>query len=423
MVQEDIAFTTFDGDTITKNELRTELIEEYVAASYDEVSKVTDFTTGSEALHLSDVAAGKLLEFIQMIDNNYLMAMIHTMVGEFLDNHGDMVGCHRIASGPSTGEVTFTRLDTDDTSTEIIIPDGVQVATDDAISFLVDTDEETVSIPIGATSVTVECICEQEGGYTNVDPHTIIHVFDDNLGNKVSVDNISKFTGGTDIEDDDTYRNRILLAPGEAPAGTEAWHNNVALTLDSIHDVSVNRPGVGSEYDLEICYNPVNREDTVIDENTGVTVLKATYDIEGLFNLPEYHVVGINILFTLSTLYTVLESNSSTIEYYYAILTKQGYNLDDLKPAIINKIIEFNQDALVDIEFNPGNLASLIENEVTGIASCRIVAYDVNNDSWSEVVSPIEVPHNQVYHVDIPDNEYIEELQFNLDITPADEGD
>ena len=192
MVEEDIEFETFDGDTITKSEIRDDIINMYLQASLDGMTQINDFTIGSEAYHLADVMASFILEHRELIDLNYRMSMIHTCEGEFLDNFGDMVGVHRRGSSPSVGVVTFTRLGTD-TSSQIVIADGSQVATDDAISFVVDNDGEDLMIESGGVSVDAPVICEQEGAYTNVLPNTVTLVMGD-LGNRVSCTNEEQFT-------------------------------------------------------------------------------------------------------------------------------------------------------------------------------------------------------------------------------------
>ena len=136
MVEEDIEITTFDGETITKSEYRDKIINMYVEASYEGLTKITDFTIGSEAYHLADIMASLMLEQRENTDNNYKMSMIHFAAGEFLDNFGDVAGIHRIAASPSTGEVVFTLKEAK--TEDITIPDGTVVATDDAISFILD---------------------------------------------------------------------------------------------------------------------------------------------------------------------------------------------------------------------------------------------------------------------------------------------
>ena len=92
MVEEDIEYITFDGDTITKSNIRDEIINKYISANFDGLTKITDFNIGSEAYHLADVMASYILEHRELIDLNYRMSMIHYAEGEFLDNFGDMLG-------------------------------------------------------------------------------------------------------------------------------------------------------------------------------------------------------------------------------------------------------------------------------------------------------------------------------------------
>ena len=108
MVEQDVEFITFDGDTITKSDYRNDIIDHYIQSNYDGLTKITDFNVGSEAYHLADLMASLMLEHREDIDSNYRMSMIHYAEGEFLDNFGDMAGVHREQSSPSVGEVTFT---------------------------------------------------------------------------------------------------------------------------------------------------------------------------------------------------------------------------------------------------------------------------------------------------------------------------
>jgi len=402
MVEEDIEFVTFDGDVLTKSDFRDEIINKYISANMDGLTKITDFTIGSEAYHLADVMASFILEHRELIDTNYRMSMIHTAEGEFLDNYGDMVGVHRIGSSPSVGEVSFTRLGTD-TTQSIIIADGSQVSTDDAISFIVDNDGEDIVLEAGATSVTAPVICEQEGAYTNVLANTVTLVMGD-LGNLVSCTNAAAMINGADIETDDDYRARILLSPYEVPTGTLAWYENVALTLDSIHDVKVYKGTTLGDADVNIIYNPVDWTATASAET----------DLTQLFSMKEYDIVGVTLDYGLADRETVLANSDN---YLFAVLVENNYTLSNLKSSIVEKITQFNKDAMISVEFNPSTLASIIENEITGINSCRIVQYDAVNQTYTEIVEPVSMEDSEVYQVDLTSiNDRIVALRFNLDI-------
>ncbi len=425
MVEEDIEFITFDGDSITKSDYRDEIINKYISAHLDGMTKITDFTIGSEAYHLADVMASFILEHREMIDTNYRMSMIHTAEGEFLDNFGDMAGVHRYGSSPSVGEVTFTRLGTD-TSQSIVIADGTRVSTEDAISFIVDNDGEDLVLESGLVSIASNVICEQEGQYTNVLADTVVLVIGD-LGSLVGVNNNGAFTGGADIEEDDDYRNRILLSPYQVPAGTLGWYENCSLTCESVHDVLVEKGQTLLDADIIITFHPIDWEDTVVREDINDynqsndyedpltnTMLKARADLVDLFQMKEYDAAGIRMGYNLADPTPVLNGTGS-IDYYFAVLLGANYTLDMVKDKIIEKITQFNAAALIGVEFNPSSISAIIENEVTGVTSCRIVKKE--GGSYTEVVEPVNMETHELYQIDLTGIEdRIKLLQFNLDI-------
>lgn len=429
MVEEDIELVTFDGDTITKSDYRDEIIEDYVQANYDGLTKITDFTIGSEAYHLADLMARMKLEIKEQIDLNYQMLMIHTAVGEFLDNYGDMAGIHRKGSSPSTGTVTFTRLSSS-TVSPIIIPDGSIVSTDDAISFIVDNDGEDLVIPSGETSCTAEVLCEQDGEFTNVEPGTIVLVMG-GLGNMVSVTNSERMVDGADIEDDDEYRARILSAPNEVPTGSLMWYENVCNQLSCVHDVTVRKGTVISEGDIVICFNPVDRTDVVVDmelndynedndvESTSTGVMtRARENIVGTFLQPECDIAGVTLSYHLCEVEPVLVSDSSAT-YLYAVLVDDDYLLSDLKPDIIEAITNYNGLARVGMECSPHTLASFVD-EVDGVSNCRVVKRTgtVDDYKYEEVATDILVDSDQIYSIDFTSIEdRIVPLRFSIDLT------
>lgn len=405
MVEEDIEFQTFDGDVLTKSDFRDEIINKYISASLDGMTKITDFTVGSEAYHLADVMASFILEHRELVDLNYQMSMIHTAQGEFLDNFGDMAGVHRRGASASVGEVTFTRLGTD-TTPAIVIADGTQVSTDDAISFLVDNGGEDLILESGVTSISADVICEQDGEYTNVDPHTIALVMGE-LGSLVSVDNALKFTEGEDIEEDDEYRARILLSPYQVPTGTLAWYENVSLTIPSIHDVFVEKGTTVLDADVNIYFNPVDWTDTTVAED----------DLHNTFSMKEYDIVGVTVDYTLAEKVAVLESDSDAT-YLFAVLLETDYSIAMVKQDIINKITAFNSSQNIGIEFSPSTLASIIENEVAGVSNCRIVKEE--DGAYVEIVEPVSVDVHELAQADMTNIESrIVAMHFNIDIDLA----
>ena len=424
MVEQDVEFITFDGDTITKSDYRNDLIDQYIQSNYDGLTKITDFNVGSEAYHLTDLIASLMLEHREDIDSNYRMSMIHYAEGEFLDNFGDMAGVHREQSSPSVGEVTFTL---ENAKTDIItIPADTVVATDDAISFILTDD---VNIMPGELTGNGEVLCEQEGEYTNVLPGTVNIIISDLGINDISVTNEDYFTDGADIEEDDDYRARILNSPGAAPTGSVQWYGNVAMddetVKSSVHDVLVFKNVGGYTEDLVLYFRALDETDTVIID--GVTVLKAYKDLVDLFSEPVYDVVGVSIAFVAGASKTVLPATTTIegddVEYLFAIVLDEDTLLEDVIDDIESVITQFNSDANLGTEFSPDRLVIEIENNVEGVFRCRIVLHNIDNDTYSEVTDNnyiVNCNSDEYYSVDMTDlDDRITEAAFTIDLTPV----
>ena len=426
MVEQDTEFVTFDGDTITKSDYRNEIIDHYIQSNYDGLTKITDFTVGSEAYHLADLMAVLMLEHREDIDNNYRMSMIHYAEGEFLDNFGDMAGVHREQSSPSTGEVTFTLAEA---SEDIVtIPADTVVATDDAISFILTDD---VVIYPGDLTGSGECLCEQDGEFTNVVPGTVNIIISDLDINGLSVSNEDYFTDGSDVEEDEDYRARILAAPFNVPTGSVTWFENVAMNDDtvgsSVHDVTVRKNVAGYDEDLIMYYRARDETDTVVVD--GVTVLRAYKDLKDLFEEPDFDIVGITIDFVAGEHVTVLPATATidgdSVEYLFAVVLDDDIVLADIKDDIESVISSFNNDAMLGATFSPDSLVAEIEDNVEGVFRCRIVLHNITDSTYSEVTDNnynITCDNDEYYAVDMTNiSTRITEAAFSIDLTPVED--
>ena len=409
MVEQDVEFVTFDGDTILKSDYRNEIIDQYIQSEYDGLTKITDFSVGSEAYHLSDIMAVLMLEKREDTDSNYRMSMIHYAEGEFLDNFGDMAGVHREQSSPSVGEVTFSlRIP----STDIVtIPADTVVATDDAISFILTDD---VTIYPGDTTGTGEVICEQEGEFTNVLPETVNIIISDLDINGLSVTNDDYFYDGADIEEDDDYRARILASPGNAPTGSVTWFGNVAMNDDlvasSVHDVIVRKNVAGYDEDMVMYYRALNND--------------AYQNLVDLFEEPEYDIVGVNLAFVAGEPVTVLPASTTiegdSVEYLFAVVLDDDVELTDVADDVEAAIVEYNSNANLGNEFHPDGLVVEIE-DVEGVFRCRIIEHNITQSTYSEVTDNnynVSCFDNEYYSVDMTDIEdRITEASFSIDLS------
>ena len=420
MVEEDIEFVTFDGDTITKSDYRNEIIDRYIRARYDGLTKITDFSIGSEAYHLADLMATLKLEHREDIDSNYRMSMIHYMEGEFLDNKGDECGVHRRQSSPSVGEVTFTLAEAKEDI--VTIPADTVVATDDAISFILTDD---VNIYPGDLSGSGEVLCEQEGEYTNVLAGTVNIIISDLGINGLSVSNEDVFYDGADVEEDDEYRARILNAPYTHPTGSLPWYEDIAMEYcaSSVHDVLVRKNVVGFTEDIVMYYRALDENDTTILD--GETVLVAYKDLVELFEYPTYDIAGITMAFEQGEHVTVLPDSTTisgdSVEYLYAVVLDDDVLLADVKDDIEACIIDFNSMACLANSFSPDALVAEIEDSVAGVFRCRIVEHNITEGTYSEITSnnyDISCNDDEYYQVDMTDiADRITQASFSIDLS------
>ena len=427
MVQETEYLELFDGTTLEKDDVIDYLKSLYDNAYYNGLTKVTDFNEGSEAYHLLDTIASLFLEAREDINDNYLMSMIHTQEGEFLDNTGDSLGVYRKAASPSTGYVVIyynsTPLTADailndgagttcNLETPVILEDLI-VMTDDSISFIVEDSSSNLN---GNKYIKLEATCEYEGTYTNVLADTIT-IIENDLPPNVRVTNTA-FTGGTDIESDDDYRARILEHPNNSPTGSINWYRDIAFVDEGIvalvHDILPTKEGVSSDEDLLLIYNPIDKDETQQSYTGGQSNITGTYypseyALRQFFALDEYNIVGINLGYQKATPQYVLADTTITgytINYkIYVNIDTSEYpeaTLSTVTPKVEAVISQFNNDANIYQEFNPANLTVLIEEipEVTdAIIYQKATKTSDSSVTWGIVTEPISMDEDEVYQV------------------------
>ena len=427
MVQETEYLETFDGEIIEKDDVIDYLKSLYDNASYNGLTKVTDFTEGSEAYHLLDTIAGLFLEAREEINDNYLMSMLHTQEGEFLDNTGDSLGVYRHGASPSEGYVIIYYNDEALTSeqiidqgmgtvctlTEPVLLNDLVVMTDDSISFTVENSDASLN---GERYVMLEAVCEYDGEYTNVLADTITLIEND-LPAGVRVTNLA-FSGGEDIESDDDYRVRIIEHPNSSPVGSLNWYKTIAFVEDGvgelIHDILPSKTGVSVDEDLLLIYNPIDKDETEQYYSGGMTIITGNYTpseyaLRQFFALDEYNIVGITLGYQKATPQYVLADTSITgytINYVvYVNIDTEEYpeaTLSTVTPKVEEVITQFNEDANIGQSFNPANLCVLIE-EIPEVSDAIIYqkATKTSDSSitWGIVTEPISMDTDEVYQV------------------------
>ena len=151
------------------------------------------------------------------IDNARRDAFIQTAIGTRLDEFGAVFAVDRKASGIAKGRITFTA------ALEQTIPAGTAVSTEDGLGYTTDED-----VFVSGAEASIFITATREGEAYNLENNTILIMSTDDE----AIEGVSELvSGGSDVEDDESYRTRIKLNLRNPPSGgTESdW---IRWTLD-----------------------------------------------------------------------------------------------------------------------------------------------------------------------------------------------
>lgn len=124
------------------------------------------------------------------------------------------------------------------------IPAGIRVSPGNDLYF---ATTDNTSVPAGTQEVIVECICLQSGIIGNGFTPGQINILVDPLPWISGVVNVDTSQGGADEEDDDSYRERIHLAPeGFSVAGPSGAYEYFARRYSQlVSDLKITTPADG----------------------------------------------------------------------------------------------------------------------------------------------------------------------------------
>lgn len=215
-------------------------IEAAIITTYEAVSERKLYPGDPVRLFLEAIAAIIVQQRV-LIDYSAKMNLLYYSEGDFLDQIGFLVGTPRLTAQKSLTTLRYT-LSTVQASA-FTIPAGEQ-ATDGRTIF---ATTEILTIPAGQTQGTVSAQALTAGivgnglvpGQINiqVQPRPLV----------ASVSNTTTSSGGSEVEQDDAYKERIRLAPGQfsvagPTAAYEYWARSASQAIDS---VSVTSPVPG----------------------------------------------------------------------------------------------------------------------------------------------------------------------------------
>lgn len=170
-------------------------------------------------------------------DNAGKMGLLKYSTGEFLENLGALKHVYR---KKATGANTTIRFTMEEARTTVTgIPAGTRITAGDGIYFATDEYSE---IAIGETYTDVAATCTTTGSVGNNYDIGDISSIVDTVPYISSITNITKPENGTDIEIDESLRERIYMAPASySTAGTEDSYEYYVREFNStVSDISIN---------------------------------------------------------------------------------------------------------------------------------------------------------------------------------------
>lgn len=188
---------------------------------------------GDMALRLAAVAA-ELESLWAQTDWTKKQCFPQLAAGEYLDRHAQMRGLSRGAPGRARGIMRFETDEVRDKS--VNVPAGTVCLSAAGREFL--TDEET-EIPAGAQFCTVSATAREAGSAGNLPAESVSYLALSPVGISRCF-NPDAFGGGTDGEDDEELRARVLESYKSLPNGSNrSYYQTVALETDGIAAVTV----------------------------------------------------------------------------------------------------------------------------------------------------------------------------------------
>ncbi len=232
----DISFV----DDISYEKILNEMIADYEKKYQEATGRKVMLRPGDkEHIHLR-IEAGQYFQMYQILDNAAKMNLLKYSKGNFLRHLGAFKKTFIQEPKPAvvTARFTLSEIRKD----VIYIPQGTRITAGDGVYFATDDYAE---VKAGDSFVDVDCTCETVGEVGNEYIVGQIETIVDPVPYVSGVSNITKSDGGTGEESEDSFRERIFLAPSSysvaGPADAyEYWvkqYNSAA-----IEDVKIYEP-------------------------------------------------------------------------------------------------------------------------------------------------------------------------------------
>lgn len=341
-LENDIVLEMSDGAVFSLSEEIENAIDWWKNLINQGYTKVDYFDEGSEAFILAAFLCYLRLNNIQLAYDMKDANDINYATGEDLDRIGWYYGVIREEGNFATLNARLT-LDKPAKQT-ITFYEGVEACTNDSIYF---QNSDQIIININETIIEFTMQASDTGEFSNILPGTLVNIVSD-LGIDATITNITPGTGGTSVEDDETYRARIIASKEFYPVGSVAWYTYLARTASPRAKYVKTSATSGDIY-------YINYHEKLVD----------------LFNDDKYNIAYINLNYILAqekTIYNDVTLNVSAIHGYDT--TQLVQDIMDVLTEYINSVEiggVIDKDYLVSVLYGVNGLNSLNHSVLTSI--------------------------------------------------------
>ncbi len=235
----DIDFVTTDVETLLAS-----MIAEYEQAYYQQTGESKTLQPGDPVRIWIYSQALRILQAYQLIDYSAKQNLLKYSAGDYLDNLGARYGSKgtRLPAAKAVATIRYT-LSTVQAET-VTIPAGNRSSPGDNIFF---TTLVVAQITAGQTYVDVAAESMEAGAAGNGYTAGQINILVDPIPYVASVANTDTSQGGSDVEEDAEYRERLFLLPESfSVAGPSGAYKYFCTQYSSaIQDVKVTSPNPG----------------------------------------------------------------------------------------------------------------------------------------------------------------------------------
>ena len=263
-------------------------------------TRLTDFNEGSEIRNILEAFAIGIYALLEEQHEATRIAFISSSYGIWLDRIGELpfIDLPRVTGDYAHGAVTFTLAVAQEA--DFVVPMDTIVASSELGIDFATTADCTISAGETSESVPVTCLVMGEDG--NVPSGSIDSIIGGAFDSEIlSVTNASAMEEGTDEENDEDYRERLLDNVQADGFGTQGWYVNLCKSVDGVHDVLL----IDDTDETDPLYTKVvlvNGDEKPTPNGILVDVLTNLTDIDNIvinhrFNVdkPTYTEVNLNI--------------------------------------------------------------------------------------------------------------------------------